>query len=85
MQASHQPDIENIKGVIARLTDCKRPARRGQSQEFPMQNRELPAISQMDFKWCERLGIIVLPDRFNCHANSYSIDGHCLQPAVFSS
>ncbi len=79
MQAGNEPDIENIEGVITRLCNCNGPSRRPQGEEFPMHNREFPAIRQMNLKWRERLGIVIFSQRFDCHAISYSIDNRSLQ------
>ncbi len=85
MQTCHQPDIENIKAIFTRLSNRNGPARPPQEQELPMRDREDPAIGQVDLKWDERLGIVMLPQRFNCHALFYSMDDGNLQSAASSS
>lgn len=85
MQACHQPDIENIKAIFTRLRNCNRPAGPPKEHELPMRDREYPAIGQMNLKWNERLGVVMLPQGFDCHAISYSIVGRCSQPANFTS
>ncbi len=83
MQTSHQPDIENIEGIFARLSDSHRPPCRPQGEELSMRDREYPAIGQMNLKRRERLGVVILSDGFNCHVICYSIGSRGLQSAAF--
>ncbi len=83
MQTGHQPDIENIEGILARLRHSNRSPRRPQGEELAMHNREFAAISQMNLKWRERLGIVIFSQGLDCHAVSYSIDNCGLQSAVY--
>jgi hypothetical protein len=81
MQASHQPDIKNIEGIIARFGNSKGAARRAQREKLPMLGRKIPAIRQMDEEWHERLRIVILPDGIYCHVVPYSTPGRRSQAA----
>jgi len=85
MQTGHQPDIENIEAIIARLSNGHRSPRCTQGEKLAMHNREFAAISQMNLKWRERLGIVIFPQCFDCHAASYTIDNCAWQSAACSS
>jgi hypothetical protein len=39
----------------------------------------------MNLKWRERLGIVIFPQCFDCHAASYTIDNCAWQSAACSS
>jgi len=84
MQARHQPDIKYIKPIPG-SGNRHRPPRRSPGEKFPVLDREYPAISQMNLKRYEWLGIVVFPQCFDCHAVSYSIANRSLQSVAVAS